>query len=48
VSAHLREIRRLTEQLRLIETELGFTPASRSRIDLGEAPVGERLAKYLA
>jgi hypothetical protein len=48
VSAHLREIRRLTEQLRLIETELGYTPASRSRIDLGEAPVGDRLKKYLA
>ena len=48
VAPQLREIRRLTEQLRLIESEMGFTPASRSRIDLGEAPVGERLAKYLA
>jgi P27 family predicted phage terminase small subunit len=48
VNPYLKEIRRLTEQLRVLEGELGYTPAARSRIDLGEAAPPERLAKYLA
>jgi P27 family predicted phage terminase small subunit len=48
VNPYLKEIRRLTEQLRVLEGELGYTPAARSRIDLGEAPIPDRLGKYLA
>ena len=45
---YLKEIRRLTEQMRLLENEMGFTPAARGRIDLGEQPPGTTLSKYLA
>jgi|SRR5215510_12828826 len=45
---YLREFRRLTDQMRMLEGELGFTPSSRSRINLMERiPGGSKLAKYL-
>jgi P27 family predicted phage terminase small subunit len=49
VNPYLKEVRRLTEQMRLIEGELGYTPSARSRIDLGNVlPAEARLNKYLA
>lgn len=37
VNPYLKEVRRLTEQCRILEGEFGFTPAARSRISLGQA-----------
>ncbi len=49
VNPYLKEVRRLTEQLRTLDAEFGFTPAARTRISL---PTGEGIddpvAKFLA
>jgi P27 family predicted phage terminase small subunit len=46
---YLKEVRRLTEQMRLLESEFGFTPAARSRISMphGSGLINDPLAKYL-
>lgn len=48
VNPYLKEIRRLTEQLRMLDNEFGFTPAARSRISLPSGGnVADPVAKYL-
>jgi phage terminase small subunit len=46
--ASLREFKRLTESLRVLSHELGFTPAARTRVQLStpEAPV-DPLAEFM-
>lgn len=43
----LREFRRLTEQLRLLQGELGFTPAARSRVTRVGDEADDPLADFL-
>jgi len=47
VNPYLKEIRRLTDAMRTLAAEMGFTPSSRGRIDLGERDAGGQLSKYL-
>jgi len=47
VNPYLKEYRRLTELLRLLQGELGFSPASRTRIAVEPLEGADPLARYL-